>query len=197
MAIKIPGRRDRRGRLHGAAKRSVVAVLQLTAMVDMFTVMAVFLLQNYAVTGQVIYIPKEVTLPDAASVKELKPANVVIISDQQGIMLNNAVVADFKTVKNQQDWMVESLRKGLEEIIAKGEKDKTTLGSQIRKAVSTARTGKEGEEEAPVDEFRRITIQSDKQMDFLTVKKIMYTVTEAGMHEINFAVIKKDQKPGS
>jgi hypothetical protein len=31
-------------------------------------------------------------------------------------------------------------------------------------------------------------------MDFLTVKKVMYTVTEAGAQEINFAV-NRDKKP--
>jgi biopolymer transport protein ExbD len=36
----------------------------------------------------------------------------------------------------------------------------------------------------------KITIQADKSVDFLTVKKVMYTVTEAGIAEINFAVIK-------
>ena len=34
------------------------------------------------------------------------------------------------------------------------------------------------------------------KIDFLTVKKVMFTVTEAGVHEINFAVIKKDSEVG-
>ena len=45
MAIYVPGKRDRRG-VRAGAKRNVVAVLQLTAMVDMFTVLVVFLLQK-------------------------------------------------------------------------------------------------------------------------------------------------------
>jgi biopolymer transport protein ExbD len=42
-----------------------------------------------------------------------------------------------------------------------------------------------------IPEFKKITIQSDKNVDFLTVKKVMFSVTEAGMQEINFAVLKK------
>ena len=38
-----------------------------------------------------------------------------------------------------------------------------------------------------------MTIQADKAIDFLTLKKIMYTVTEAGVFEINFAVLKREE----
>ena len=46
MPIFTPGKRDRSNRKVGATQRSAVAVLSLTAMVDMFTVLAVFLLQT-------------------------------------------------------------------------------------------------------------------------------------------------------
>ena len=82
MPIKVPGHRDRRGR-KGGGKRSAVAVLQVTAMVDMFTVLAVFLLQNYNTTGQVIQLSDDVELPQASAVKELSPSNVVVISQEE------------------------------------------------------------------------------------------------------------------
>ena len=47
-----------------------------------------------------------------------------------------------------------------------------------------------GDEEEELDRHLKITISADKETDFLTVKKVMYTVTEAGIVEINFAVIK-------
>ncbi len=87
MAIYIPGKRDRKGK-NLNPKRSVVAVLSLTAMVDLFTVLVVFLLQNYATTGEILEIPEGVSLPDARTVKDLKPANVIIVSEQD-IRLNN------------------------------------------------------------------------------------------------------------
>ena len=43
--------------------------------------------------------------------------------------------------------------------------------------------------DVPQKDFRQVTLQADKDTDFLTVKKIMYTLTEAGASEINFAVI--------
>ena len=36
----------------------------------------------------------------------------------------------------------------------------------------------------------RVTIQADENAHFLQVKKVMYTLTEAGVKEMNFAVIK-------
>lgn len=191
MAIHIPGRRNRHNKRKKGAKRSIVAVLQLTAMVDMFTVLTVFLLQNYATTGEVIFIPKEVKLPNAAAVKELHPSNVVVVSNEN-IMLNNQVLVPFTKVKEQEDWMINELKESIEKLIAEGEKQKLTLGNQIKQAVSNTKTA-DGKPVAAeeVDPFRKITIQADKEVDFLTVKKVMFTVTEAGIFEINFAVIRK------
>ena len=186
MPIHVPGLRSRRGGAVGG-RRSAVVALNMTAMVDMFTVLCVFLLQNYATTNQVLPMPEKVDLPAAAEVKELKPSNVVIVA-QDGILLNNIKVADFNEVKEQEDWFIKVLAQELEKVIQAGEQRKQTLGSQLRTAVQEAK-----KEAAPaeVDEFRKVTVQSDKNIDFLTVKKIMYTVTEAGMREINFAVLKK------
>ena len=39
-----------------------------------------------------------------------------------------------------------------------------------------------------------MTVQADKAMDAGTVKKVMYTLTEAGASEINFAVLRDDGK---
>jgi len=190
MAIYTPGKRTRRGHVQ-ATKRSAVAVLQLTAMVDMFTVLVVFLLQNYATTEQILPMPEAVELPQAASVKELAPSNVVVVTADQ-VMVNTKKVASFEQVKESKDWLIVEVEKAVKELIEKGEQEKERLGSQIQQAVTEAREG-----EAPedlIDEFRKITIQADSRIDFLTVKKVMYTVTEAGIYEINFAVMKKPEE---
>ncbi|MCB0356232.1 MAG: biopolymer transporter ExbD [Bdellovibrionales bacterium] len=192
MPIYIPGKRDHRNRKVGASKRSAVAVLSLTAMVDMFTVLAVFLLQNYATTNQILYLPEKVELPQASAVKELKPSNVVIVS-KDGIFLNEQKIAPYLEVKEATDWLIPPLVDGVKKLIKDGEEEKSKLTQRIRQAVNEARKGES--EEVEVDKFRKLTIQADKLIDFLTVKKVMYTVTEAGVFEINFAVLKKEDKP--
>ena len=184
MPIKVPGHRDRHGR-KGGGKRSAVAVLQVTAMVDMFTVLAVFLLQNYATTGHVIHIAEDVELPSAGTVRELKPSNVVVISPNE-ISFNNEKVADFTAIKEQEDWAVPGLDEMIKKSIEEGEEEKKSLANQIRDAVNKNSEVVEDE----IDSFRKMTIQADKEVDFLTIKKVMYTITNAGIYEINFAVLK-------
>lgn len=185
MAIYPPGRRTRRNRIKASAKRKMVAQLSLTAMVDMFTVLVVFLLMNYRTTDTVLYIPKEVQLPKASETKELKPAHVVTISAKE-ILIDREVIASFREVKNQKGWMVINLRNRLIEMFRQSEVEyETRLRTQLRQATLTNEEVFAKERE----NLRRVTIQADKDIDFLTIKKIMYTVTEAGAREINFAVI--------
>lgn len=184
MPIYAPGKRDRRNRRKGSGSRKLVAILSLTAMVDMFTVLTVFLLQNYKSTGEVLFIPKEVVLPQAAETKELSPAHVVTVSNQF-VFLDQEPIADFMDVQSQRDWLVRPLYQKLIDAIQKEEvKSKGALKTQIKKVV-----GNQKKNEKEINQFRRVTVQADKKIDFLTIKKIMYTVTEAGAEEINFAVI--------
>lgn len=188
MPIHPPGERFRYSRLLSKkkGKRSVVAVLSLTAMVDMFTVLVVFLLQNYNATGQVLYIPKEVTLPKAERIKELKPAVVVTISTKE-ILLDRASMITYEQLHTQQDWMIEPLRVALVSALQKAKQDyEINLQKKLQSAVESAR----GESEKDQTPWNKVTVQADKGIDFLTVKKVMYTVTEAGAGEINFAVTK-------
>jgi biopolymer transport protein ExbD len=160
-------------------------------MVDMFTVLCVFLLQNYATTNQVLSMPEAVALPPAHETKELKPSTVVVVS-VDGIVVNNIKVAEFRTVKEQEDWIVQPLAEVLKKTVEDGERTKQTVGSQLRDAVNDA---KQLPKPTETDEFRKLTIQADKNIDFLTVKKIMFTANESGIQEINFAVVKLDEQP--
>lgn len=184
MPIYTPGKRDRKNRRLGNKSRSVVAILSLTAMVDMFTVLTVFLLQNYKSTGEVLFIPKEVQLPTAAETKELTPAHVVTVSNKF-VFLDQEIITDFNDVKNQKDWLVRPLYQKLIDAIQKSEvTNRQALKTQVKKVV-----GNQPKAQKEVNQFRRVTVQADKKIDFLTIKKIMYTVTEAGAEEINFAVM--------
>lgn len=193
MAIYAPGKRDRRGHM-GKAKKSLVVVLSLTAMVDMFTVLAVFLLQNYRV--EEIQLKKSVPLPEATAVKKLKPAHVVVVT-QDEIFLDDKAVADFDTVKEQEHWLIVPLQESLAKAI---EDKKVEMESGLKNALEKAMGDKKPEEmtEEEREEERakryawgRVTMQADKDVDFLTIKKVMYTITEAGASLINFAVTPK------
>ena len=61
----------------------------------------------------------------------------------------------------------------------------------LKAAVDKTKPGDSGEDP---NDYRRITVQADKSVDFLTIKKVMFTLYEAGAAEINFAVMKDERK---
>jgi biopolymer transport protein ExbD len=190
MAIYAPGQRDRHNKPKRGKGRGIVAMLSLTAMVDMFTVLAVFLLQNYNTTGEVIEIDDKVTLPMAQAVKELKPAHVIVVSSRE-IVLDKEVSVPYETVKAQDDWNIEPLSTKLKQKFAEALEAKSRGMGGLKAAVDSTKPGGSGEDP---NDYRRITVQADKQVDFLTIKKVMFTLYEAGAAEINFAVMKDEKK---
>jgi biopolymer transport protein ExbD len=160
-------------------------------MVDMFTVLAVFLLQNYQTTGDVIELSDEVVLPKAAKVRELKPATVVVISKGK-VMVDKTQVATLDEIRQFEEvTVIPSLQARVQDAFRLLEEKNRIAGlAQIKTAVAQGR----GQEIAKPEDFRRVTVQADKVIDAGTVKKVMYTLTEAGASEINFAVVRDDRK---
>ena len=163
MAIYVPGKRDprHRNRLQ-SSKRTIVVGLSLTSMVDMFTILVVFLLQNYSSTGEIIYIPKDVKLPKASQVKELKPAHVVIITNKD-LILDKETVGTLEEIKNQKDWLIPKLRERLVVALQTDEvNSKKALSNAVKQAVPF------GAQPTPVPEEskNKITVQADREMDF-------------------------------
>ncbi len=190
MAIYAPGEKFRYHRLlsRKKGKREVTALLSLTAMVDMFTVLVIFLLQNYNTEGLIVNIPKELILPKAEVIKELKPSIIVTISPVE-VLLDDLPIAKFEDIKNQKEWMVQSLFVEAQKAIEKAKQKAETSG--VIKDVRTALKPEEMEELKNLEPWKKITVQAHKEIDFLTIKKVLFTLTEAGAGEINFAVIQQ------
>ncbi len=192
MAIYPPGQKFRSSKLlkRKKTKREVVAVLSLAAMVDMFTVLVIFLLQNFdPATNAVMFIPEKVDLPSAQQVKDLKPAVVVTISRDE-ILVDRKTVLTIQQARFQTDWLLGKLFQEVKTALMESKRQfDNDLSDQLKKAVSSNDTNKRPQL------WSFVTIQSDKTVDFLTVKKVMYTITEAGATEINFAVNREAKKP--
>ena len=184
MPIYTPGIRSK-GRHVQTTKRDVVAVLQLTAMVDMFTVLVVFLLQNYAVTNQILPISEKIELPQAKEVKELKPSHVVVLSE--GIVsLNEEELGSLEDETTDTEWVFSPLREKMEELLQISEQGGSNFLLAQFKKMNQSDESESIIKQAPF----RVTIQADENTQFLDLKKVMYTLTDAGVREMNFAVIK-------
>lgn len=191
MPIHVPGKRDRKGRLKSAA-RTAVATLSLTAMVDMFTVLVVFLLMNYQSTGEVLPMKENVDLPEASATDDLEPSSVVVLGPE-GAEVNGVLVETLDEIKASQDWILPKLRNELAKQIEIDKREqKNSFSKQIQNAVQDAQTP--NVIKAP--QVVKITIQADRKTEILNLKKVMYTITEAGGEAINFAVLKIPGKEG-
>ncbi len=189
MPIHAPGYRPRyRKVFKKGGKRRLMAELSLTAMVDMFTVLVIFLLQNYNITGAIIEIPSEVVLPPATQIKELKPSHVVVVTPKS-IIFNNKKIADLAEVESHDKWLIPKLYDTVKVAIEKKkiELEKKGYFDNLKEEVEDAKNGPIARQR---NIYKKVTVEADKKIDFLTIKKVMYTVTEAGGAEINFAVVR-------
>ena len=66
-----------------ARKRILIAGLTLTSMVDMFSLLVIFLLQTFSTSPELVMVTKGVTLPAAVSARELEDSPVLAISAEE------------------------------------------------------------------------------------------------------------------
>ncbi len=72
-------------------KKMVIAGLMLTSMVDMFSLLVIFLLQSFSTSPELVVVAKNVQLPAAHSGREIKDAPVLAISEA-GVYLDQKFV---------------------------------------------------------------------------------------------------------
>ena len=65
---------------HGTGKKSGYAELNLTSMVDMLTILVVFLLQTFSASGELLSVSKNITLPEAINFRDLEQAPIISVS---------------------------------------------------------------------------------------------------------------------
>ena len=110
MAIQTPGKRPAKRFLKskvmsgkfGKGRKGSSADLQLTSMVDMFTLLVIFLLANFSASGEVLFMSKEIQLPTASHGTEIERAPVVAITVQpeDSVQYNDLVQAIDTCIKN-------------------------------------------------------------------------------------------------
>ncbi len=190
MAIFRPGERFRYHRIlrRRSGKRSVTAVLSLTAMVDMFTVLVIFLLQAYTSNPTILINPEDVKLPQAEQTRDLQPATVVTVA-KGNVYVEKLQVATMEEVKASIDWILPNLRTELVKILQLRKQEYDNL---LRTRVQNI-IGSNADENMDANDWKKVTIQADKDIDYLSVKKVMYTLAASGAGDINFAVMKKDE----
>ena len=156
----------RRGRSAGTVK------LTLTSMVDMFTLIVVFLLKNYSAQGQMVTPAQGLLLPSSSVEKSAGEALSVKISEKT-IMVENSIVVDepaYRALLAQKDFMIEPLFKVLSE-----------HSKSARQSAEILKTEFSG----------RISIQGDVAIPYNVLTRVMYTCGQAGYPIMNLVVYRK------
>ena len=159
-------RNSRRIRRMGRNKKKVKG-LNLTSLMDVFTILVFFLLFHSS-GGEAVEAPKQIKLPD--SVVETKPRETVVIMVSPEIVLvqGKAVISTMELIEAKGETIVE-ITEGLKLL------ERNIIGISTKTAVGS----------------KEVTILADKSIPFSALKKIMSTCTGSGYGRISLAVIQK------
>lgn len=80
------------GPKHSNRKRPIAADLLLTALIDAFSILVIFLLMNFSSTGEILFMTKGTELPKSAQ-SDMLERNPVVKIDENQIFLENKLVA--------------------------------------------------------------------------------------------------------
>jgi biopolymer transport protein ExbD len=141
--------------------------MNLTSLMDVFTILVFFLLVNSAST-EVLETPKQITLPD--SVVEEKPREtVVIFVSPTEVLIQGESVVLVEDILATNGRTIEPIRESLAKL------SENIIGLKTKQ----------------VTESQEVTILADKSVPFHVVKKVMSTCTGQGYERISLAVLQK------
>lgn len=145
---------------------------QLTSLVDVMTILLVYLLKSFSAEGEIVTLSQELMLPESSAQKRPE-LTVVLAVNNRHILAEDEKVADVANVLSREELIIPGLHEWL------GRRRQTT--QQIGKySTDTKFEGK-------------ITIQGDRRIRFRLLKKIMYTCGQQGYNNFLLAVQQKGQ----
>ncbi|MCP5040350.1 MAG: biopolymer transporter ExbD [bacterium] len=147
--------------------RKSVVKMNLTSLMDVFTILVFFLLVNSAST-EVLETPKQITLP--ASVVEEKPREtVVIFVSPEEVTVQGEHVVRTEDILAFDGQNIAPIAERLEQV------SQSVIGLKTK----------------TVAESREVTVLADRTVPFNVIKKVMSTATGQGYGRISLAVLQK------
>lgn len=147
--------------------RMKISKMNLTSLMDVFTILVFFLLVNSG-SVELVEAPKNVKLPE--SQVETKPREtVVIFVSPEDVMVQGQVVARVSDILEGQEGMIEPITARLQELT------ENIVGTSTM----------------TVAESQEVTILADKSVPFVVIRRIMSTCTDGGYENVSLAVIQK------
>lgn len=158
----------RRKRRRGPREMS----LQITSMVDVFTILLVFLLKSYATDGHVMQLASSIRLPASTALEEVQPAAAVAFNGRALFLDGELLVADITPYLAAEDPLIEPLHRALTALAARAKEI-----AAVNPAVIF--TGE-------------IVLQGDREIPFRLLKKVIYTAGQAEYVNQTLAVLREE-----
>ncbi len=176
---KRPAKRFERSKVLGgkmsAGRKDTNAELNVVPMVDMMTMLVIFLLQQFSATGEVLFMQKDIKLPDAQHGQMIEVAPVVAISAGQ-VVVTGQKVADVQDLERDAGYLnIPALEDRL--------RDEKKRWDFIHQNDPDREKNWKGD----------INIQADVKVPFRLVKRVMFSCSQVGYFNINFATLDASQ----
>lgn len=152
-------------------KKTTNFALKLTSMIDMFTILLVFLLKNFSAEGQIMSVAPDLRLPESTAQKPPETASIIAVTNDF-VLLDGKRIARINEVVNSDKLLIPELMTELEK--------KRRLSEKV------------GEIHSQMGFTGKISIQGDRELPYLVIKKIMFTCGQVGFNEMMLAVSKPD-----
>jgi len=147
--------------------RVKITKMNLTSLMDVFTILVFFLLVNSG-SVELVESPKDVTLPE--SFEESKPRETVVISvSPENVIVQGHVVAYVADILDDKEAALDPLAVRLAEL------KENIIGTATM----------------VVAETQEVTILADKDVPFIVVRRVMSACTGEGYENVSLAVIQK------
>lgn len=159
--------------------------LTITSMMDMMTIILVFLLKSYSTQDISVKPSDELQLPLSSSIKPPKVAVNVVVS-RTNVVVDGVEVLDLGRVLDEETG---------EDVVAVPEEELKgqLISSLYEKLLDKAEQAKDLGARAGSDEYDfkgQILLQCDKRLPFSVIRQVMYTAGQAQFSEFRFVVIK-------
>tara|TARA_B100001248_G_C27399566_1_gene468972 strand:+ start:10333 stop:10842 length:510 start_codon:yes stop_codon:yes gene_type:complete len=145
-------------------------ILQLTAMVDMFTVLLVFLLKSYTTSSVRVNPVDDLRLPASTAQKEPAEALKLVVSTK-GIYVDDKKILDIKDGKISDDSLDQS--------------DANFIRPLYNELDAMAKNAEDLQAQNPEAKFTGAYIlQADQSLSYSTLRKVIYTSMLAGYADL-------------
>jgi len=158
---------SRRMKRMAKAGNKAAATLSLTSLMDVFTILVLYLLVNQS-SGTVLDPPKNIKLPDSIAQTLPRETLLVSVSDTE-VVVQGVMTATVQEILDNKDDVIVPIRDRMAQIKA------STIGASDK----------------ATDQRNEVTVMANKAVHFKVLKRVMASCTAAGFTKISLAVNQK------